>query len=57
MLIVLCLGTLLTGIVGIADGAYTLDGWITSMAEGVTGMGDLILISMIATFFIASMVI
>lgn len=48
VLIVLCLGTLLTGIVGIADGAYTLDGWITSMAEGVTGMGDLILISMIA---------
>lgn len=48
VLIVLCLGTLLTGIVGIADGAYNLDGWITSMAEGVTGMGDLILISMIA---------
>lgn len=48
VLIVLCLGTLLTGIVGVADGAYNLDGWITSMAEGVTGMGDLILISMIA---------
>lgn len=48
VLIVLCLGTLLTGIVGVADGAYTLSGWITSMAEGVTGMGDLILISMIA---------
>lgn len=48
VLIVLCLGTLLTGIVGVADGAYILSGWITSMAEGVTGMGDLILISMIA---------
>lgn len=48
VLIVLCLGTLLTGIVGVADGAYTLSGWITSMAEGVTSMGDLILISMIA---------
>lgn len=48
VLIVLCLGTLLTGIVGVVDGAYTLSGWITSMAEGVTGMGDLILISMIA---------
>ncbi len=48
VLLVLCLGILLTGIVGIADGGYTFVGWITSMARGITGMGDLILISMMA---------
>lgn len=45
---VLCLGCLLTGIVGMAEGSYSLGGWLTSMASGVAGMGELILISMMA---------
>ena len=48
VLLVLCLGTLLTGIVGVADGAYTMGGWIEAIAKGITGMADLILISMMA---------
>lgn len=48
VLLVLTLGLMLTGIVGIADGGYTLQGWLLSMAKGITGMGDLILISMMA---------
>lgn len=48
VLVVLCLGTVLCGIVGIADGAYSLSGWVVAMADGVAGMGELILISMMA---------
>lgn len=48
VLLVLCLGTLLTGVVGMAEGSLTLGGWLTAMAEGVAGMGELILISMMA---------
>lgn len=48
VLLVLSLGILLTGIVGITDGGYTFAGWLASMAKGITGMGDLILISMMA---------
>lgn len=48
VMIVLCIGCLLTGIVGLADGSFGLAGWISSMAEGIAGMGELILISMMA---------
>lgn len=48
VLLVLSLGILLTGIVGMTDGGYTFVGWLISMAKGITGMGDLILISMMA---------
>ena len=48
VLLVLCMGCLLTGIVGIAEGTYGFDDWICSMAEGIAGMGELILISMMA---------
>lgn len=48
VLLVLLGGLLLTGVVGVADNAYTILGWVQSMAKGVTGMGDLILISMMA---------
>ncbi len=46
--IVLSLGCLLTGVIGVAAGKFTLMGWISSMAAGVAGMGELILISMLA---------
>ena len=45
---VLGIGTLLTGIVGMAEGCYDLSGWLIAMSEGVASMGELILISMMA---------
>jgi Na+/H+ antiporter NhaC len=48
VMIVLLMGILLTGVVGIADGSYTFLEWINSIASGVLGMGELILISMMA---------
>lgn len=48
VLLVLLFGILLTGVVGCAEGVYNLTGWFQALAEGVSSMGDLILISMIA---------
>jgi Na+/H+ antiporter NhaC len=45
---VLTIGILLTGIIGIADGSYDLFGWFKAMGEGITGMGELIIITMMA---------
>ena len=46
--LVLCIGLLLTGIIGVGQGSYSVAGWLQAMAQGVTGMGDLIIISMMA---------
>ena len=48
VLIVLTLGNLLTCITGLIDGSYDFMGWITSTLNGVMGMSELILISMLA---------
>ncbi len=48
VLVVLVLGIAATGIVGITEGSYDLLGWVSAMAEGIGGMGELILISMMA---------
>ncbi len=48
VLIVLVLGNLLTCLTGIIDGSYDLMGWIQSTLQGVMGMSELILISMMA---------
>lgn len=48
VMIVLLMGILLTGIVGISDGSYTFLEWTKSITTGVMGMGELILISMMA---------
>ena len=45
---VLTIGILLTGIIGIADGNYDIYGWFGSMGTGITGMGELIIITMMA---------
>ena len=45
---VLTLGLLMTGIIGIWSGSYDLYGWFGSMGEGITGMGELIIITMMA---------
>jgi len=48
VLVVLALGNLLTCLTGIIDGSYDLMGWITGTLNGVMGMSELILISMMA---------
>lgn len=48
VLIVLFTANILTGIIGIATGGYSFVGWIDAMTEGIGGMGELILISMVA---------
>ena len=45
---VLTLGILLTGIIGIGDGSYDLFGWFSAMGDGILGMGELIIITMMA---------
>ena len=45
---VLTLGLVLTGIIGICDGSYDLYGWFSAMGEGILGMGELIIITMMA---------
>lgn len=48
VMLVLSLGILLTGVVGIYEGCYTMDVWFVAMSQGISGMGELILISMMA---------
>lgn len=48
VMIVLTLGIVLSGIVGIMTGAYDIFGWFGSMGSGITGMGELIIITMMA---------
>jgi len=48
VLAVLAIGLLFTGIIGIADGSYDLFGWFASMGHGIVGMGELIIITMMA---------
>ena len=48
VMIVILIGILLTGVVGIADGSYNFIVWVESLTAGIAGMGELILISMMA---------
>ena len=45
---VLTLGLVLTGIIGLLDGSYDLYGWFGAMGDGIIGMGELIIITMMA---------
>ena len=45
---VLVLGISLTGIVGIATGTTNLFDWMHSMGDGIMGMGELIIVTMLA---------
>ncbi len=45
---VLVLGIVLCGIIGLADGSYDLFGWLGAMGDGVKGMGELIIVAMLA---------
>ena len=45
---VLSLGIIMTGIIGIADGSFDVFGWFGAMGDGIKGMGELIIITMMA---------
>ena len=45
---VLTIGLLLTGIIGVADGSFDIFGWFSAMGTGIIGMGELIIITMMA---------
>ncbi|MBQ9603697.1 MAG: Na+/H+ antiporter NhaC family protein [Paludibacteraceae bacterium] len=48
VLVVLTAGNILTCLTGMIDGSYDLMGWIGSASQGIMGMSELILISMLA---------
>lgn len=48
VLLSLCSGLVLTAVVGVADGAFTPADWLQHVAEGISGMGELILVSLMA---------
>ena len=45
---VLTLGIILTGTIGILNGSYDVLDWFSAMGEGIAGMGDLIIVTMMA---------
>ncbi len=45
---VLSIGIALVGIIGLATGSFGLYGWFQSMGEGVLGMGELVIITLLA---------
>lgn len=45
---VLTLGIILTGIIGLMNGSYDLYGWFGAMGDGIIGMGELVIITMMA---------
>lgn len=53
VLMVLVLGILLTGIIGILNGSYDIFGWFSSVAEGMTNMSELIIMTLMAAGMLA----
>lgn len=48
VLVVLAIGTFLGGVIGICNGAFDFFGWLTSMSEGILGMSELIIVTLMA---------
>lgn len=48
VMIVLCLGCLLTGLVGIGLGSYDFFDWLSNMGSGIMSMSELIIVTMLA---------
>lgn len=46
---VLFLGILSTGIIGVIDGSYDIFGWFKSLSDGMLGMSELIIMTLLAT--------
>lgn len=45
---VLTIGVILSGAIGILVGSYNLIGWMEAMGKGIAGMGELVIIAMLA---------
>lgn len=45
---VLVMGIVLCGVIGIIDGSYDLFGWLGAMGQGAVGMGELVIVAMLA---------
>ena len=45
---VLTIGIILTGVIGMVNGTYDLYGWFASMGDGIIGMSELIIVTMLA---------
>ena len=45
---VLTIGVILSGAIGIFVGSYNLIGWMEAMGQGIAGMGELVIIAMLA---------
>ncbi len=45
---VLTIGIILTGCIGVLGGSYDVLGWLSSMGDGIKGMSELIIITMMA---------
>ena len=48
VLVVLLIGIVLAGIIGMASGSFDLMGWMQAMGEGVMGMSELIIVTLLA---------
>lgn len=48
VLLTLTIGLILTGIIGISHGTYDLFGWFSAMNEGMMGMSELIIVTILA---------
>lgn len=48
VMLVLLLGLISTGVIGMAYGEFDFFGWFGAMGEGITGMGELIIITLMA---------
>ncbi len=48
VMVVLTIGLFLTGLIGVFSGIYDIFGWFSCVREGILGMGDLIIITMMA---------
>ena len=48
VLVVLLVGIILSGVVGFLHGSYDFYGWLGAMGDGILGMGELIVVTMLA---------
>ena len=53
VLLVLTIGTIVAGIIGMAGGEYDVFGWFSSMADGMMGMSELIIMTLLASGMLA----
>lgn len=55
VMLVLATGTLMSGVLGMSLGRFDLFGWFHAMNEGIMGMGELIVVTMLAGGLVAAM--